>query len=121
MRIAQEEIFGPVAALMPFDTEAEAIEIANGTAFGLTAAVFTSDAERAHRCARALQAGMVFVNNYFRGALLGSPFGGVKDSGFGSEGWVETLHEFTRPKNIRFLSGSASAPVWGPVAEATSR
>ncbi len=121
MRIAQEEIFGPVAALLPFDTEAEAIEIANGTAYGLTAAVFTADAERAHRCARALEAGMVFVNNYFRGALLGSPFGGVKDSGFGSEGWVETLHEFTRPKNIRFLSGSAPVPVWGPVAEATSR
>ena len=121
MRIAQEEIFGPVAALMPFDTEAEAIEIANGTRFGLTAAVFTRDTALASRCAHALQAGMVFVNNYFRGALLGSPFGGVKDSGFGSEGWVETLHEFTRPKNIRFPSGTAPVPVWGPVAKATAR
>ncbi|MDT0183951.1 aldehyde dehydrogenase family protein [Microbacterium sp. ARD31] len=112
MRIAQEEIFGPVAVLMRFATEDEAVEIANGTAFGLTAAVFTSDAARGRRVALRLEAGMVFVNNYFRASLLGSPFGGVKDSGFGREGAAETLREFTRSKNIRYVSGRTEVPQW---------
>lgn len=120
MRIAQEEVFGPVATLMPFDTDDEAIEIANGTQYGLTAAVFTESEGRVRRFSRDLEAGMVFINNYFRASLLGSPFGGVKDSGFGREGCVQTLHEFTQAKNIRVPTGTVPVPFWGPAQEATS-
>lgn len=116
MRIAQEEVFGPVATLMRFSTEEEALEISNGTAFGLTAALFTGDLERARRMAPRLEAGMVFVNNYFRASLLGSPFGGVKDSGFGREGAEETLREFVRSKNIRYPSGAEEVPQWAAAA-----
>ena len=111
MRIAQEEIFGPVACFMRFSTEDEAVEIANGTDYGLTAAVFTQDRHRAERLAARLEAGMVFVNNYFRASLLGSPFGGIKDSGFGREGAPETLHEFLRSKNVRYAT-DRPIPVW---------
>jgi hypothetical protein len=69
---------------------------------------------RADRLARRLEAGMVFVNNYMRRAFLGSPFGGVKGSGFGRENARETLHEFVRSKNIRFPSGRGAVPVWPP-------
>ena len=120
MRIAQEEIFGPVACFMRFSGEEEALEIANGTRYGLTAAVFTSDGQRAERLARRLEAGMVFVNNYFRASLLGSPFGGVKDSGFGREGAPETLLEFTRSKNVRFPSALAADSVWTSVQRVLS-
>ena len=71
----------------------------------MTAAICTTDLTRADRIARRLEAGMVFVNNYMRRAFLGSPFGGVKGSGFGRENAVETLYEFVRSKNIRVLSG----------------
>jgi acyl-CoA reductase-like NAD-dependent aldehyde dehydrogenase len=114
MTVAQEEIFGPIACVMRFRTEDEAIEIANGTAYGLTAAICTTDLTRADQIARRLEAGMVFVNNYMRRAFLGSPFGGVKASGFGRENAIETLHEFVRSKNIRFPSGRGSVPVWPP-------
>ena len=114
MTIAQEEIFWPIACVMRFRTEDEAIEIANGTAYGLTAAICTADLTRADQIGRRLEAGMVFVNNYMRRAFLGSPFGGVKGSGFGRENAVETLHEFVRSKNIRFPSGRGSVPVWPP-------
>lgn len=114
MRIAQEEVFGPVATLMMFDTEREALDIANGTEYGLTAAVFTGDADRAERFAAGLEAGMVFVNNYFRASLLGSPFGGVKSSGYGREGAAETLAEFVRSKNVRYPSGTSPVPEWAP-------
>ncbi len=114
MTVAQEEIFGPIACVMRFRTEDEAIEIANGTAYGLTAAICTTDLARADQIARRLEAGMVFVNNYMRRAFLGSPFGGVKGSGFGRENAIETLHQFVRSKNIRFPSGRGSVPVWPP-------
>jgi acyl-CoA reductase-like NAD-dependent aldehyde dehydrogenase len=114
MTVAQEEIFGPIACVMRFRTEDEAVEIANGTAYGLTAAICTTDLTRADRIARRLEAGMVFVNNYMRRAFLGSPFGGVKGSGFGRENAVETLHEFVRSKNIRVPSGRGAVPVWPP-------
>jgi len=120
MRIAQEEIFGPVACFIRFSTEDEAIEIANGTPYGLTAALFTGDAGRAERVAGRLEAGMVFVNNYFRASLLGSPFGGVKDSGFGREGAPETLLEYTRSKNVRFPSEHTPIPVWESVRRVLS-
>jgi acyl-CoA reductase-like NAD-dependent aldehyde dehydrogenase len=114
MTLAQEEIFGPIACVMRFGTEEEAIEICNGTAYGLTAAICTTDLARADQIARRLEAGMVFVNNYMRRAFLGSPFGGVKASGFGRENAIETLHEFVRSKNIRFPSGRGQIPVWPP-------
>jgi acyl-CoA reductase-like NAD-dependent aldehyde dehydrogenase len=114
MRIAQEEIFGPVACLMRFGDEEEALAIANGTEYGLTAAICTRDEARAGRLAARLEAGMVFVNNYMRRAFLGSPFGGVKGSGFGRENAAETLHEFVRSKNVRFPSGRGEIPTWPP-------
>jgi len=114
MTLAQEEIFGPIACVLRFSTEEEAIEICNGTAYGLTAAICTTDLARAGQIARRLEVGMVFVNNYMRRAFLGSPFGGVKGSGFGRENAVETLHEFVRSKNIRFPSGRGEVPTWPP-------
>jgi len=119
MRIAQEEVFGPVVAFMRFSTEEEALQIANGTAFGLTAAVFTADLTRARRMASDLQAGMVFINNYFRASLLGSPFGGVKASGFGREGAEETLRDYVRSKNVRYPSGLRAVPEWVSAARVT--
>jgi aldehyde dehydrogenase (NAD+) len=83
-RIAQEEIFGPVQAVIPFDGEAQALAIANGTAFGLVAGVWTRDGGRQLRMARRLQCGQVFVNNYGAGGGIELPFGGVKHSGHGA-------------------------------------
>jgi acyl-CoA reductase-like NAD-dependent aldehyde dehydrogenase len=114
MTIAQEEIFGPVAALMRFDTDDEAVEIANGTDYGLTAAICTRDEARAARVAARLEVGMVFVNNYTRRNFIGSPFGGVKGSGYGREYAAETVHEFVRAKNVRFPSGRGVIPAWPP-------
>jgi acyl-CoA reductase-like NAD-dependent aldehyde dehydrogenase len=99
---------------MRYDTEDEAIAIANGTAYGLTCALITEDHFRASRLADRLEAGMVFVNNYMRRAFLGTPFGGVKGSGFGRENAAETLREFVRAKNIRFPSGKRPVPGWPP-------
>ncbi|WP_259975257.1 aldehyde dehydrogenase family protein [Leisingera aquaemixtae] len=98
MRIAQEEIFGPVLVMIPFGSEDEAIEIANDTPYGLSAYVQTGDSSRAARVARALQSGMVNVNGVFLGA--GSPFGGVKMSGIGREGGREGILEFLETKVI---------------------
>ncbi|HVA52301.1 MAG TPA: aldehyde dehydrogenase family protein [Acidimicrobiales bacterium] len=114
MTIAQEEIFGPVASLMRFDTDDEAVEIANDSPYGLTAAICTRDEARAARLAQRLEVGMVFVNNYTRRNFIGSPFGGVKGSGYGREYGPETLHEFVRAKNVRFPSGRGSIPGWPP-------
>ncbi|HEY3728606.1 MAG TPA: aldehyde dehydrogenase family protein [Solirubrobacteraceae bacterium] len=114
MSIAQEEIFGPIACVMRFRDEDEAVEICNGTRYGLAAAICTADEGRAYRLAHRLEVGMVFVNNYMRRAFLGSPFGGQKASGFGRENAVETLHEFVRSKNIRFPSGRGEIPTWPP-------
>ena len=115
MRIAREEIFGPVCSVMRFESYEEAIRIANGTEYGLTAAIYTRDQDRASRATRDIEAGIVFVNNYFRGTLLGSPFGGMKASGFGREWAPETLREFVRSKNVRTPSGLSRIPAWAPV------
>lgn len=112
--VGQEEIFGPIALLMRYTTLDEAIEIANGTAYGLTAAMITRDEAAAWHIAQRLEAGMVFVNNYMRRSFLGSPFGGQKGSGFGRENAPETLHEFVRSKAVRFRSGRGEVPVWPP-------
>ena len=114
MVVAQEENYGPVACVMKYDTEDEAVAIANGTAYGLTCALITQDHFRASRLADRLEAGMVFVNNYMRRAFLGTPFGGVKGSGFGRENAAETLREFVRAKNIRYPSGKEPVPAWPP-------
>jgi acyl-CoA reductase-like NAD-dependent aldehyde dehydrogenase len=114
MTIAQQEIFGPVASLMRFESDDEAVAIANGTDYGLTAAICTRDESRAGRLATRLEVGMVFVNNYTRRNFIGSPFGGVKGSGYGREYAAETLHEFVRAKNVRYRSGRGVIPGWPP-------
>ena len=112
--VGQEEIFGPIALIMRYSTLDEAIDIANGTSYGLTAAMITRDEAQAWRIAQRLEAGMIFVNNYMRRSFLGSPFGGIKGSGFGRENAPETLHEFVRSKAVRFRSGRGEVPVWPP-------
>jgi aldehyde dehydrogenase (NAD+) len=97
--IAQVEIFGPVLCVMPFSNEDEAIEIANGTEFGLVSGVFTKNLSRAHRSAKALKAGQVFINEWYAGGMA-TPFGGIKKSGFGREKGTEALYNYVRTKNI---------------------
>ena len=99
-RIAQEEIFGPVQAVIPFEGEREALAIANGTPFGLVAGVWTRDGSRALRMARKLQCGQVFVNNYGAGGGIELPFGGVKHSGHGREKGFEALYGFSVLKTV---------------------
>jgi aminomuconate-semialdehyde/2-hydroxymuconate-6-semialdehyde dehydrogenase len=95
----QEEIFGPVVTLIPFEDDAEAIAIANGTAYGLAASLWTRDLDRAHRAAAALEFGIVWINCWLVRDLR-TPFGGVKNSGVGREGGFEALRFFTEPKNV---------------------
>ena len=99
-RLAQEEIFGPVQVVIAFDDEAHALAIANGTAFGLVAGVWTRDGSRAWRMARKLQCGQVFVNNYGAGGGVELPFGGVKHSGHGREKGFEALYGFSTLKTV---------------------
>ena len=98
--LAQQEIFGPVQVLIPFDTEAEALAIANGTAFGLVAAVWTRDGGRQMRLSKALRAGQVFVNNYGAGGGVELPFGGTGKSGHGREKGFEALYGFSQLKTV---------------------
>lgn len=98
-RTNQEEIFGPVVTLQPFDTEEEALALANATAYGLASVVWTNTLDRAHRVARALQSGIVWVNCWMERDLR-TPFGGVKQSGVGREGGTEALRFFTEAKNV---------------------
>jgi acyl-CoA reductase-like NAD-dependent aldehyde dehydrogenase len=98
-RLAQNEVFGPVLAMIPFDTEEEAIGIANDTTYGLAAYVHTEDLRRAHRVSAALEAGNVWVNS-FLGIPAAAPFGGTKQSGYGRLGGLAGVKEFLRPKNV---------------------
>ncbi|MBV6654261.1 MAG: aldehyde dehydrogenase family protein, partial [Mameliella sp.] len=98
-RTNQEEIFGPVVTIAPFDTEDEALELANSTPYGLSATLWTQDVSRAHRMAEKLQAGIVWVNCWMVRDLR-TPFGGMKQSGVGREGGLEALRFFTEPKNV---------------------
>jgi betaine-aldehyde dehydrogenase len=115
MRVATEEIFGPVVAVIPFTDEEEAVRIANGTPFGLVAAVFSQDSDRALRVSRQIRAGIVFVNNYLRIAL-GTGFGGVGHSGFGREHAQETLAEYGYTKTIRLATKRDELPYWTAAA-----
>lgn len=99
-RIAQEEVFGPVLAMIPFDDEAEAIRIANGTDYGLVAAVWTKDGARQQRVAKALRCGQVFINGYGAGGGVELPFGGIRKSGHGREKGFAALLEFSHIKTI---------------------
>ncbi|MGB2462287.1 MAG: aldehyde dehydrogenase family protein, partial [Candidatus Puniceispirillaceae bacterium] len=103
MTIMREEIFGPVLAMMPFDTEEEAIELANDTPYGLAAYIQTGSSERARRVAAKLRAGMIQVNG--SGRASGSPFGGYKQSGVGREGGVWGIEEFLEIKSISGIVG----------------
>jgi aldehyde dehydrogenase (NAD+) len=104
-RLAQEEIFGPVQVLLAFDDEADALRMANGTAYGLVAGVWTRDGSRALRLARRLQCGQVFVNNYGAGGGIELPFGGVKHSGHGREKGLEAMYGFSSLKTIAIRHG----------------
>lgn len=99
MTIAQEEVFGPVLSILPFDTEEEAIEIGNNTRYGLAAGVWTESLQRAMRVSRSIRAGTVWVNTY-RAVAVQAPFGGFKESGFGRERGDVALDEFTSIRNV---------------------
>lgn len=112
MKIAQEEIFGPVACLIPFEDEADAIRIANDIAYGLSSYVWTENIGRAHRVAAAVEAGMCFVNSQ-NVRDLRQPFGGTKASGTGREGGTWSYEVFLEPKNVAVSLGSHHIPHWG--------
>jgi 5-carboxymethyl-2-hydroxymuconic-semialdehyde dehydrogenase len=112
MRIAQEEIFGPVACVIPFDDEAEAIRLANDAAYGLSSYVWTESTGRALRVAAAVEAGMCFVNSQ-NVRDLRQPFGGTKASGTGREGGTWSYEVFLEPKNVAVSLGSHRIPRWG--------
>ena len=112
MKIAQEEIFGPVACLIPFKDEADAIRLANDIQYGLSSYVWTENIGKAHRVAAAVEAGMCFVNSQ-NVRDLRQPFGGTKASGTGREGGTWSYEVFCEPKNVAVSMGSHHIPHWG--------
>ena len=112
MRIAQEEVFGPFLTVIPFETEAEAIEIANSVRYGLTAYIWTKDVGRGHRMAHAVEAGMVWINSQ-NVRHLPAPFGGVKYSGIGRDGGEYSFDFYMETKNISVALGDHDIPQLG--------
>jgi 5-carboxymethyl-2-hydroxymuconic-semialdehyde dehydrogenase len=111
-RIFQEEIFGPVVAITPFDTDEEALELANNTKYGLAAYIWTSNLKRAHNFAQAVEAGMVWLNsNNVRD--LRTPFGGVKASGLGHEGGYRSIDFYTDQQAVHITLNEAHSPRFG--------
>jgi aminomuconate-semialdehyde/2-hydroxymuconate-6-semialdehyde dehydrogenase len=108
-RVVREEVFGPVVVATPFDTEGEAVELANSTRYGLNAMVFTENLSRAHRVSAALRAGTVWVNCFFIRDLR-APFGGVGESGVGREGGTFSREFFTEPKAVVMQIDAPPAP-----------
>ncbi|HEX6707463.1 MAG TPA: aldehyde dehydrogenase family protein [Albitalea sp.] len=109
-RIAQEEVFGPFVTVLVFKDDAEALAIANGTDYGLGAGLWTRDLARAHRFAREMKSGMVWVNSYKR-VNPGSPFGGVGQSGYGREMGFDAMREYTQVKSV-WVNVDAQIPAW---------
>jgi (Z)-2-((N-methylformamido)methylene)-5-hydroxybutyrolactone dehydrogenase len=110
LTIARDEVFGPVLCVIPFEDEAEALHIANDSDYGLAAGIWTNDLRRAHRMAREVEAGVVWVNTY-RTSYVGAPFGGTKLSGHGRERSWHALLDYTQPKNVMIdLSASERDP-----------
>jgi aldehyde dehydrogenase (NAD+) len=111
MRIAREEVFGPVLSIMGFEDEAQAIRMANDTIYGLAAGVWTQNMGRAMRMSKALEAGTVWVNTY-RAVSYMMPFGGMKHSGIGRESGVDAIKEFLETKStwISYASGAPANP-----------
>jgi 5-carboxymethyl-2-hydroxymuconic-semialdehyde dehydrogenase len=112
MRIAQEEIFGPALCVIPFNTEQEAVRIANDVRYGLAAYVWTNDIKRGHRVASQLQSGMVWVNSQ-NVRELRTPFGGAKDSGIGREGGEYSFHFYCETRNVCIALGEHRIPKFG--------
>ena len=98
-RTATEEVFGPLATLHPFDTEDEAVQMANSVRYGLAGSIWTRDLSRAHRVAEAMDSGMVWVNTWLLRDLR-VPFGGMKESGVGREGGFRSLEFFSEARNV---------------------
>ncbi|WP_206537648.1 aldehyde dehydrogenase family protein [Ilumatobacter nonamiensis] len=108
MTIARDEIFGPVAAIIPFSSEREAIDLANDSEYGLAAGIWTSDLDRAHRCVRDLEAGTIWVNTFNDGDMT-QPFGGWKQSGNSRDKCIESLIEYTQEKSAWFSLGESAS------------
>jgi acyl-CoA reductase-like NAD-dependent aldehyde dehydrogenase len=111
-RVAQEEVFGPFVTVLTFKDDEEALKIANGTDYGLGSGLWTNNLQRAHKVARELHAGMVWINSYKR-VNPGSPFGGVGQSGYGREMGFDAMREYTQVKSV-WVNVDAQIPPWYP-------
>jgi acyl-CoA reductase-like NAD-dependent aldehyde dehydrogenase len=109
-RIAQEEVFGPFVTVLTFRTDEEALAIANGTEYGLGGGLWTTNLQRAHKLAREMKSGMVWINCYKR-VNPGSPFGGVGQSGYGREMGFDVMREYTQVKSV-WVNVDANIPPW---------